>query len=79
MWEFADFSDEDLNLFEDCGVFKVGERVDEFVASFAIDKEESVFDAADCGSCAVSNVIVEDVTKVVWSLNRGFVGFLFGK
>ena len=71
--EFSNSADELLELAEDCGVLKVFEAVNELYASFAIDDEESILDAADGCAATVADVIVEDVAEVVWSWNGGFV------
>ena len=62
-----------MELAEDSGVLKVFEAVNELYASFAIDDEESILDAADGCAATVADVIVEDVAEVIWSWNGGFV------
>ena len=47
------------------------------MTGFSVNKEEGIFYAADGGSCSVADVIMEDVTKVVWSCYWSCFCFLF--
>ena len=66
-WKFTYVFDESFELWYDGVVFEIGKRVDEFETSFSVNYEKAVSDFSDACAGAVANVVVEDISEVLWA------------